>query len=143
VRVQALPMLEATLGPGIAESLARSAELLRADADALDALAAGFLEDTGASSEPLTVDELNGLAGAVRSRVLRTAALQAGCPPTDLSAAHVAAIDALVTAWKGQGPLSLPGGVTAQRVNGTIVLSAPTGARGSDSRSNGRRSDSS
>jgi tRNA(Ile)-lysidine synthase len=124
VRVQALPMLEATLGPGIAESLARSAELLRADADALDALAAGFLEDTGALSEPLTVDELNGLAGAVRSRVLRTAALQAGCPPTDLSAAHVAALDALVTAWKGQGPLSLPGGVTAQRVNGTITLSS-------------------
>ena len=57
---------------------------------------------------------LNGLAAAVRSRVLRTAALQAGCPPTDLSAAHVAAIDALVTAWKGQGPLSLPGGVTAR-----------------------------
>jgi tRNA(Ile)-lysidine synthase len=144
VRSQVLPMLEATLGPGIAESLARSAELLRADADALDALAAAYLADTGAvSSERLGVDELNGLAGAVRSRVLRTAALHAGCPPTDLTAAHVAAIDALVTAWKGQGPLSLPGGVTAQRVNGTIILSAPTGARGSDSRSNGRRSDSS
>ena len=43
VRAQVLPMLEATLGPGIAESLARSADLLRADADALDALAAGYL----------------------------------------------------------------------------------------------------
>ncbi len=144
VRVQVLPMLEATLGPGIAESLARSAELLRADADALDALAAGYLADVGAASfERLGVDELNVLAGAVRSRVLRNAALHAGCPPTDLSAAHVAAIDALVTAWKGQGPLTLPGGVTAQRVNGTITLSAPTGAGGSVSRSNGQRSDSS
>ncbi len=144
VRTQVLPMLESALGPGIAESLARSADLLRADADALDALAAGYLADTGvATSEHLTVDGLNGLAGAVRSRVLRTAALQAGCPPTDLSAAHVAAIDALVTAWKGQGPLSLPGGVTAQRVNGTITLSAPAGARGSDTGSNGQRSHSS
>ncbi len=126
VRAQVLPLLESTLGPGIAESLARSADLLRADADALDALAADYLADSGAvTSETLAVDRLKGLAAAVRSRVLRTAALQAGCPPTDLSAAHVAAIDALVTAWRGQGPISLPGGVTARRRNGTITLSAP------------------
>lgn len=144
VRSQVLPVLETTLGPGIAESLARSADLLRADADALDALAAGYLVDPGvATSEGLPVEGLNGLAGAVRSRVLRRAALQAGCPPTDLSAAHVAAIDALVTAWKGQGPLSLPGGVTAHRVSGRIIVSAPTGARGSARSSNGQRSDSS
>jgi tRNA(Ile)-lysidine synthetase-like protein len=144
VRSEVLPTLETTLGPGIAESLARSADLLRADADALDALAARYLADGGvAPSERLTVDSLSRLAGAVRSRVLRVAALHAGCPPTDLSAAHIAAIDALVTAWRGQGPLSLPGGVTAQRVNGTITLSAPTDARGSDTSSNGQRSDSS
>ena len=36
VRTQAIPSLERTIGPGIAEALARSAELLRHDADALD-----------------------------------------------------------------------------------------------------------
>ncbi len=40
VRRDALPMLERELGPGIAEALARSADLLRADADALDGWAA-------------------------------------------------------------------------------------------------------
>ncbi len=132
VRTQVLPMLESTLGPGIAESLARSADLLRADADALEAQAADYLAATGtATSETLAVPGLATLAAAVRSRVLRAAALQAGCPPTDLSAAHVSALDALVTAWRGQGPLSLPGGVTAERRDGTITLSAPIGARGS------------
>jgi hypoxanthine phosphoribosyltransferase len=139
VRAQVLPLLETTLGPGVAESLARTADLLRADADALDALAEGYFAASGAvTSETLAVGRLEALAAAVRSRVLRTAALEAGCPPTDLSSRHVAAIDALVTAWKGQGPLSLPGGVTAERRNGTITLSAPTGARGSHA---GRQSD--
>jgi tRNA(Ile)-lysidine synthase len=143
VRTQVLPLLESSLGPGIAESLARSADLLRADADALDALAESYLAGTGAaaSAESLAVAGLDALAAAVRSRVLRAAALQAGCPPTDLSAAHVAALDALVTAWKGQGPLSLPGGVQAERRNGTITLSAPTGARGNPRFSSDRRSD--
>ena len=59
---------------------------------------------------------------AVRSRVLRSAALRAGCPPTALTAAHVAALDALVTAWQGQGPLSLPGGVNADRRDGRIIV---------------------
>jgi hypoxanthine phosphoribosyltransferase len=40
VRHTVLPVLEAELGPGIAEALARTADLLRADADALDADAA-------------------------------------------------------------------------------------------------------
>jgi tRNA(Ile)-lysidine synthase len=130
VRSQVLPLLESTLGPGIAESLARSADLLRADADALDALAAGYFAATGSSSAALpgglSVESLDGLAAAVRTRVLRAAALGAGCRPTDLNAAHVAGLDALVTAWKGQGPLDLPGGVKAERRNGTIALSAPT-----------------
>jgi tRNA(Ile)-lysidine synthase len=139
VRTQVLPLLESSLGPGIAESLARSADLLRADAEALDALAEGYL--TSVASEGLAVAGLDGLAAAVRSRVLRAAALQAGCPPTDLSAAHVAALDALVTGWKGQGPLSLPGGVQAERRNGTITLTAPIGARGNTRFSGDRRSD--
>lgn len=39
VRHQALPALEAALGPGVADALARSAAQLRADADLLDDLA--------------------------------------------------------------------------------------------------------
>jgi tRNA(Ile)-lysidine synthetase-like protein len=39
VRTSVLPLLERELGPGIADALARTAELARADADALDAWA--------------------------------------------------------------------------------------------------------
>ena len=40
VRTRILPLMEELIGPGVTESLARTADQLRADADALDALAA-------------------------------------------------------------------------------------------------------
>lgn len=129
VRQQVLPLLERTLGPGVAESLARTASLLRADADALESLAARYAEDAENSEDALVIGSLGELLPAVRSRVLRSAALHAGCPRTALNAAHVASLDALVTRWRGQGPLSLPGGVSAERRDGRITLTQPTSAR--------------
>ena len=124
VRHEVLPLLEQALGPGIAPSLARTADLLRADADALDALAADH-----ARREPyLDVAALAELAAAVRTRVLRSAAIRAGSPATALTAVHVAVLDALVTGWHGQGPLHLPGGVTGLRRNGRIVLAQSAAA---------------
>jgi hypoxanthine phosphoribosyltransferase len=121
VRTELLPVLTEVLGPGAVPALARSADLLRDDADALDAAADRAEAGTEALAvEGLTVDGLGRLEPAVRSRVLRRAALRAGCPPTDLSAAHIAAVDGLVTRWRGQGPLSLPGGLAATRRDGRI-----------------------
>jgi tRNA(Ile)-lysidine synthase TilS/MesJ len=48
VRARALlPVLERELGPGVVSGLARSAELARDDADALDALAQAAFDDLG------------------------------------------------------------------------------------------------
>ena len=110
VREQALPALEGALGPGVAEALARSADLLRADADALDALAALALDRPDA----LAVATLQHHPTAIRTRVIRLAALAAGS--RDLTAGHVRAIDRLVTDWHGQGPVRLPTGLEASRV---------------------------
>jgi tRNA(Ile)-lysidine synthase len=95
-----LPVLEESLGPGVAESLARTAGLLRADADALDSLAADLAE----TAVRRTGDEVHCDIGmleaepvALRTRALRQAALEAGCRATDLTAGHVTAVDALVT----------------------------------------------
>lgn len=108
VRGSAIPTLETTLGPGVAEALARTANLLRADADALDSWAASV-------ADPADVIALKALPAAVRTRVLRRAAIDAGVPAGALTAAHVAEIDALVVDWHGQGAVSLPGGLEAHR----------------------------
>jgi tRNA(Ile)-lysidine synthase len=123
VRHDALPALEASLGPGVAAALARSATLLRADADALDAWAAVAYDEAGGPSDAgLLVAVLGGLPTAVRSRVLRRAAIAAGSPPTALSAHHVTELDRLVTDWHGQGPLDLPGHLSAARRCGRLLL---------------------
>ncbi len=88
---------------------------LRADADALDAIAAQAAERVCGPDGDLDARALAELAPAVRTRVLRRAALAAGCPATDLAAVHVAALDALVVRWHGQGAVELPGGVAAGR----------------------------
>lgn len=123
VRREVLPVLERELGPGVAAALARSADQLRADADALDAWAATALTQARGAHGGLELPVLAGLPTAVRTRVLRRAAVDAGCPPSDLSAGHVRELDRLVTDWHGQGPLHLPGGVSAARACGTLALS--------------------
>ncbi len=120
VRNQVLPVMEDALGPGVAEALARTATAARADADALDALAVGALESATRPDGCLEVAPLSTLPTAVRRRVLRSAALRAGCPAGDLFAVHVDEMERLVVDWHGQGPLTLPGSVTIARSQGTI-----------------------
>jgi tRNA(Ile)-lysidine synthase len=119
VRLDALPALEAALGPGVAEALARTADQLRDDAEVLDEIAAS-------TAALLTAASLAGLPGAVRSRVLRSAALEAGCPAGALTAAHVARIEELVTDWRGQRGVDLPGGVRAARRSGEVFFERVT-----------------
>ncbi len=125
VRHEVLPVLEDALGPGVAAALARTAGLLRADADALDALAADLsqtaLRRDGTMVE-VSVAALAREPQALRTRVLRLAALAAGSRPTDLTAGHIAAVDALVTDWRGQRWIDLPQSVRAIRRDGLILL---------------------
>jgi tRNA(Ile)-lysidine synthase len=41
-----------------------------------------------------------------------------------VSADHLAAVEALVTSWRGQGEASLPGGVKVARISGRLSLLA-------------------
>lgn len=125
VRHEVLPVLEEALGPGVTEALARTAGLLRADADALDVLAADLAETAVRRTGDEVMCDLGVLEAepaAIRTRVLRQAALEAGCRATDLTAGHVAAVDALVTDWRGQRWIDLPQGVRAVRRGGFLVL---------------------
>ncbi|MEV0145501.1 MULTISPECIES: tRNA lysidine(34) synthetase TilS [unclassified Nonomuraea] len=126
VRARVLPLLESELGPGVAEALARTAALAREDADALDLWAGKAYQDCALSDiggcVTLSVPALEALPGAVRGRVLRRAAVAAGTPAGALSATHVRAVDRLVTHWRGQKPVDLPGGRAAVRRYGTLIL---------------------
>jgi tRNA(Ile)-lysidine synthase len=218
VRHRLLPALERELGPGVTEALARSADLLRVDADFLDSLAQTASEriaggggggasppggiagrgggasprggiagrgggaslpggiagrggaspwggiagggggaslpggiagggggasprgsaaaagggsssrgSTAAAGPGLAIEELAALPAAIRSRVLRNAAIAAGCPAGALTAGHVAALDALVTGWRGQRGTDLPGGIRGRRRYGKLTFSARHG----------------
>ncbi len=121
VRHEALPALEAALGPGIASALARTAALLRSDADTLDALAEA-LHERAREGAGLAVKPLEGAEPSLRTRVLRRAALESGCPASALNARHVRELDRLVTEWRGQAHIDLPGGVRGRRSAGRIVF---------------------
>ena len=126
VRHDALPVLEAALGPGVAAALARSAWLLRDDADALDTWAEDAEQRVTRAGGGLDAAALAELPAAVRRRVLRRAAAGAGSPPGALGAVHVDALDQLLTAWRGQRHVDLPGGVLALRRYGTLLFEKAT-----------------
>jgi tRNA(Ile)-lysidine synthase len=112
-----LEILEGELGPGFGAALARSADLLREDADYLEELArrARTALPTAPGQPGVDLDALAALPRAVRTRVWRILASEAGAPIADVSAAHVESLDALLTAWHGQGPLHVPGGIAVAR----------------------------
>ncbi|GAB3725698.1 tRNA lysidine(34) synthetase TilS [Nocardiopsis nanhaiensis] len=131
VRHEALPALERALGPGIAAALARTAAMLRSDADTLDGLSDELYAESselGADTEEgecvggLSVERLERADSSLRTRVLRRAALDAGCPASALTARHVRELDRLVTEWRGQAHIDLPGGIRGRRAAGRILF---------------------
>ena len=120
VRKVALPILEESIGPGISEALARSAHLLRDDADALDHWAKR--EEIHLDLADLDCAYLAELPRAIRTRIIRAAVHAAGAPAGTVNMEHVSAVEALICAWNGQGALNLPGGVKVERISGRLSL---------------------
>jgi tRNA(Ile)-lysidine synthase len=124
VRADALPALIGALGPGVVDNLARTAAQSAVDNAALDELAVAASAAVRVSSlaaDGLAVGGLAGLLAAVRTRVLHMWARELGAPGSALSHRHVAALDALVTDWHGQGATQLPGDISVARRDGVLV----------------------
>ena len=122
LRHRVLPVLEKEIGPGVTAALARTAALVRADVSALDAIAATALEEQR-RSDGVATDGLAVLPSAVVSRVVRLAALEAGCPPSELTSNHVVAVEELAAGTEGpvrHKQIQLPGHVTAYRDGSTL-----------------------
>lgn len=137
VRDTVLPTLERELGPGVTAALARTAEQARADADALDALAAAELTRLVGTSTAAERGELElpayaiaELPTAIGSRVVRSWLITAGAPATDLSYRHVLAVIELVTSWHGQAWAELPGGLRVTRRDGRLRVGSTPAVAG-------------
>ncbi len=123
VRQSVLPVLEAELGPGVAEALARTADLARDDSDALDALAAQASMDARDASGRLRVADLAALPAALRHRVLRGWLREHGAP--EVHRGHVLAVAALVTDWHGQKWVEVPGLRVLRTAGGLTAVQHP------------------
>ncbi|CAN5144597.1 tRNA lysidine(34) synthetase TilS [soil metagenome] len=124
VRHRVLPVLEKELGPGVAAALARTAEMLQLDVEALDRLAEHAHQDVRRPAG-LHTSALEIYDGAVMLRVLRLAALEAGSPGTELFHVHVLALTELVYGPATTKQVQLPGHVTGYR-DGDLLRFRPT-----------------
>ena len=120
---RALTDLERDLGPGVTAALARTASLLREDADHLEALADEAVRGLGPG--PWPVEVLAGIPRAVRSRVWRRLLVASGAQPGQVSTRHTDACDRLLTAWHGQGPVHAPGNLRVARSGGRLTIASP------------------
>jgi tRNA(Ile)-lysidine synthase len=124
VRERVLPVLEAELGPGIAAALARTAEQLREDEAAFDAQIEEFIEEICEPAEAgiaVSVGVLASNPPALRQRIIRhVVESEFG---VSLSRVQTLEVARLVTDWRGQGPIDLPGGARATRAGRHVVFS--------------------
>ncbi len=118
-RTTVLPVLERELGPGVSEALARTASQLSDDADVLDSLAAMALAQAQTEVGRLSVDALLSHPAAIRRRVIASWLQESDL--SDLTAAHIEAVDVLVTNWSGQAGVDVPG-ARVTRINGELVV---------------------
>jgi tRNA(Ile)-lysidine synthase len=108
VRHRVLEVMETELGPGVVEALARTADLVRADDDLLDALASERLAPyrTHLDGSHLPISAVEGEPEPIATRMLRLALGHIGVE--GLYRSHTDAVMALVTDWHGQGPIDIP-----------------------------------
>lgn len=124
VRETVLPAFERELGPGVTEALARTAAQLREDAEAFAEMIDEIIEDVVEHAEAgisLSVGALAANPAALRHRLIRHVVVaEFG---QSLTRSQTLDVARLVTDWRGQGPIDLPG-CRAARINGRIEFTA-------------------
>ena len=122
VRERVLPALVEALGADPVPALVRTAELLREDAELLDLLAAQLLARVQGEDASLDLGALAEAPGPLRRRALRVWLVAAGSAPGALGLGHVAAVEELVTAWRGQRGVDVPGDLRVRRVSDRLQV---------------------
>lgn len=117
-RVEVMPVLEEKLGPGVAESLARTASILQQDADFLEDLAErSYAELVQRTDDGVWLPEqaVRELAPALRFRVIAKAAADVGGQQPGYG--RLQAAEALLRREGSAGPVELPGSVSVYRAS--------------------------
>ncbi|ALE04677.1 tRNA(Ile)-lysidine synthetase (plasmid) [Arthrobacter sp. ERGS1:01] len=128
VRQNVLPFLAAELGPGVRESLARTAMILGQDADLLDELAGAEYRRIAEPVAPgdggpvheirLDADALRLLPPALRMRVLALSVVELG--GYQPSQERLASAQALLERKGSAGPVQMAGKVSAYRISRSL-----------------------
>lgn len=124
VRQDVLPLLETSLGPGVAEALARTADQLREDAEAFADMIDETIEDIVEHAEAgiaVSVPALAANPPALRHRIIRH--VVASEFHVALTRSQTLEVARLVTDWSGQGPIDLPA-CRARRVGRVVEFTA-------------------
>lgn len=131
VRQLALPALQEALGDQVVPALARTANQLQDDCEALD-MQAVAQEVTRAAQQPdgswllaragSNGQDLGRLPRAVRTRVYRLFLLRGGIDPEKLTSTHIEAIDALLTSARNRGPVRVPGDRELAQIESGLLL---------------------
>lgn len=131
-RVRARKTLQALEGSldaaTLHRSLFRTAAAAGRDADLLDRLTDEALARSAGTSDaaqwPATwpVEALGALDPALRIRALRRLLVLHGARDSELASHHVLDVERLLTAWRGQGPIDVPGSVEVSRAGGEVTI---------------------
>ncbi|MFX1756750.1 tRNA lysidine(34) synthetase TilS [Rhodococcus sp. As11] len=125
LRREVLPLLEDVLGGGVAEALARTAGQLQDDGHALDVRAVELLTAARHDDDLLDTAVLAAAPAAVRRRALRSWLIDHTATPNETM---LRAVDDLVVAWRGQGPVAVGRGpqpgtrLVVSRRRGTLAV---------------------
>lgn len=135
VRKVLLPLLE-TFNPRATETLARTAGLLRREADALEKLGGELLIEacrdartragakSGERSWALSVEVLRGASEAVRSYALRAWIAAGRGNLRRIESVHIEAVGKLLEGERGGRVAELPGGCRVERRRGLLLFHA-------------------
>lgn len=128
IRHNVMPVLEDALGPGITAALARTAELFRADSEALDAMANELVAHHAHAEGPhgvvMEVSHLESQPDALASRVVKIMVKSIG--GSTPSFVQMKQILALLREWKGQAGVSVAG-ASVVRKDGHIRVTTASG----------------
>lgn len=121
-RRRLLPLMQ-SFNPRIIEALARTAELLRDDSEALESAAARLLElsnEEGETEAELRIDLLAAARPALRRRALRRWLAERRGDLRRLELVHIRAVEGLLAGNRGGRTVELPGGSTVSRSRGVL-----------------------